>query len=301
MIPTFPVFKKLELSDKSDIESVTSSFPPYSDFNFVSMWSYDTNDSVEISVLQGNLVLKFQDYISLQPFFTFIGTASLWDTVRTLLEYAQKIDITQQLKLIPEIAVSHLPQGHRFHVTEDRDNFDYVIRTEDLIALAGTKYLSKRNHVNTFTRLFGDKTVIKPISVADTHDQHSIMSVFGRWEKSRRRTREQTQNEMKAIQKLFLSGTRLNLHAFGLIIDGDFAAFSIDEKTFDGHGLMHFEKADTMYTGIFEFLKRQAAIRLREMGCDFINMEQDLGLAGLRDAKMSYRPDHFLKKYLIGR
>ena len=38
MIPEFPEFKKLELSNKEEIEKITQKFPPYSDFNFVSMW-----------------------------------------------------------------------------------------------------------------------------------------------------------------------------------------------------------------------------------------------------------------------
>ena len=41
MLPEFPQFKKLELSDKEEVEKFTSKFPPYSDFNFVSMWSWD--------------------------------------------------------------------------------------------------------------------------------------------------------------------------------------------------------------------------------------------------------------------
>lgn len=41
MIPKFPEFKKLELSNKEEIENFTSKFPPYSDFNFVSMWCWD--------------------------------------------------------------------------------------------------------------------------------------------------------------------------------------------------------------------------------------------------------------------
>ena len=50
MLPTFPEFKPLELSDKNDVENFTSKFPPYSDFNFVSMWCWDIKEEMRISL-----------------------------------------------------------------------------------------------------------------------------------------------------------------------------------------------------------------------------------------------------------
>ena len=67
MIPQFPEFKSLELSDKKDIESFTKRFPPYSDFNFVSMWSWDIKEEIRISQLNGNLVVRFTDYLTGKP------------------------------------------------------------------------------------------------------------------------------------------------------------------------------------------------------------------------------------------
>ena len=56
-IPCFPTFKKLELSDKNVIENVTSQFNAYSDFNFASLWNYDTESTIEWSLLHDNLSL----------------------------------------------------------------------------------------------------------------------------------------------------------------------------------------------------------------------------------------------------
>ena len=64
MIPEFPEFKKLELSDKEEVEKITSKFPPYSDFNFVSMWSWNIENKIWISQLYGNLVVHFTDYLT---------------------------------------------------------------------------------------------------------------------------------------------------------------------------------------------------------------------------------------------
>jgi hypothetical protein len=39
--------------------------------------------------------------------------------------------------------------------------------------------------------------------------------------------------------------------------------------------------------------------KLRALGCEFINFEQDMGIAGLKQAKRLWRPVKYLKKYTI--
>lgn len=72
MIPEFPNFKKIELSDQKEIESFTSKFPPYSDFNFTSLWSWDTHTNMQISILNKNLVIRFNDYLSDSFFYSLL-------------------------------------------------------------------------------------------------------------------------------------------------------------------------------------------------------------------------------------
>ncbi len=80
MIPVFPNFKKLELSDKKEVEKFTSEFPPYSDFNFISMWIWDIADNMMISQLNKNLVVVFNDYLSGKPFISFLGKNKISET-----------------------------------------------------------------------------------------------------------------------------------------------------------------------------------------------------------------------------
>jgi hypothetical protein len=65
MIPTFPVFKRLEITDKVDFKKIVLQFEPYSDHNFVSLWSFDTKEDCEISILNENLVIKMNDFLPL--------------------------------------------------------------------------------------------------------------------------------------------------------------------------------------------------------------------------------------------
>ena len=63
-IPTFPALKSISIDDRQSLEKYISSFPPYSDFNFMSLLTWNTDDCILVSKLFGNLVIQFDDYIS---------------------------------------------------------------------------------------------------------------------------------------------------------------------------------------------------------------------------------------------
>jgi len=73
MIPTFPKFKSLELSDRAEVERFTSRHPPYSDYNFTSLWCWDIYERVLLSQLDGNLIVRFTDDATGEPFYSFFG------------------------------------------------------------------------------------------------------------------------------------------------------------------------------------------------------------------------------------
>ncbi len=105
MLPEFPNFKKLELTDKEDVEKITSKFPPYSDFNFISMWSWDTKGEMRISQLNNNFVVRFTDYLTGEPFYSFLGDNKVNETAEALLELSKKEKVMPKLQLLPEESI----------------------------------------------------------------------------------------------------------------------------------------------------------------------------------------------------
>ncbi|MDA1169039.1 MAG: hypothetical protein O3A36_01745, partial [bacterium] len=143
-IPQFPEFKPLELSDREEIIKHTSKFVPYSDFNFTSLWSWDTDKKLKVSNLNQNLVVQFSDYISDEQFLSFIGTNEVNETMSHLLALAEIKGLLSTVKLVPSVVVEKLDTS-RFIVEEDRNNFDYIYSVQGLTELKGSLFADIRN------------------------------------------------------------------------------------------------------------------------------------------------------------
>lgn len=305
MIPDYPSFKLLELSDKSVIESFTNKYRPYSDFNFVSLWSYNIHNKVRIASISENLVILFEDYISGDLFYSILGDFNIQKSVEVLLDSAKEQKYLPYLKLVPEETVQKLLSSletQTVQCIEDRDNDDYILDIENLIKLSGDEYRAKRNFINRFINHFGEKTNVQILDLHDSLIQSNILNLFYIWEENHHIKRTDSQNELQALNNLLSAVKNFDqLFPIGIFINEKLCAFSITEILQNGYSTIHFEKADIQYVGIYPYLKQQLATLLSKKGISYINYEQDLGLEGLRKAKLAYHPSFYLKKYIIKR
>lgn len=299
MIPIFPIFKQLELLDKKEIDLFVNNYPPYEDFGFINLWSYDIENQVQISKLNHNLIIRFRDYTSTDQFYSFIGINEVKKTIDELLKLAKKEKVFSGLKLIPEEVIASDNNLHAsFSITEDRDNFDYILLLDDLINLPGGKYSTKRRMLNNFTKFNSDIT-FKLLDLKNRKIDDQILDTFYLWEKKMKRDRKETLHELLAIKKLLKIADVSELHATGLYRNTSMVGFSINEVVHNNYAIGHFIKVDSSIRGIYEFFYKMNALQLFSQGCRYLNIQQDLGIEGLRISKESWKPNHFLKKYTI--
>jgi hypothetical protein len=99
--------------------------------------------------------------------------------------------------------------------------------------------------------------------------------------------------EFQALNRAFKFFEDLHLEGLMLLVNDQPVAFSIFSRlnptTYD----IHFEKADLAIKGAAQMINHETAKCLTNK-CDYINREQDLGIPGLRQAKLSYDPDGIL-------
>ena len=173
--------------------------------------------------------------------------------------------------------------------TEDRNNFDYLYYRRDLAELAGKKYHKKKNHVNNFLNAYPDHEQY-PMSAALVPAAKEVLDQWQTKNISQENDYKAAAEALDLFNLLFLKGTVF-------FVNGKPAAYCLGESTAGGKMFaVHFEKAVDEYRGIYQFMNQEFASSLPEF-FTLINREQDMGNEGLRQAKLSYRPCGFVKKF----
>lgn len=226
----------------------------------------------------------------------------------------KKEDLPQMVELLKQDASAHgdplvimgvneeiLPYylqafPNRFTAEYSDNDSDYVYDRTALATLAGHKLQSKRNFLNRFRRTYPqyeyhaltredipaclslDKTWInKGLDLGHTQEEKdervAIHYVFDHWE------------ELHALGGVIYVGGRLVAFTYGA---------PIDNSRFD----VCVEKADNNYVGAYAAINNEFVNHLPE-NFVLINREEDLGIPGLRQAKQTYHPLIWLRKYIL--
>lgn len=299
MIPKFPEFKILELSDKKDVEKLISKYQTYSDFNFAGTWSWDVRDQMKISQLNENYVIRFINYLTGEPFYTFLGDNNVNDTIEKLLEISKKEGLSPILNLVPSDSVKNV-DTKIFKLEEDIDNFDYIYDLEEQKDFKGKKFGIKRREVVNFLKN-NLNVEVKILSLQDEDTQKEIVALYEKWAKNKVKKDKELDpdHELVVIKKFFSAAGEFNLISVGIFIDGELVAFSIDELKETEYVVSHIAKANPLFFGLFSFLMKENARIFVSYGKKYLNFEQDLGIPNLRLSKKLFRPAFFLKKYKI--
>lgn len=299
-IPLFPDFRRLEIRDRSAIEAVTRRFPPYSDFGFTSLWAWDTDETCALSSLAGNLVVRFKDYTTDAHFYSFLGDHAVIETVRALLARAGEEGLPPCLKLVPEAVIAAEPRLQQLlTVEEDRDNFDYVYPVADWVSLVGPPFQPHRRKIARCRRRAAlDFRLLDP---RDAADQRAMIALFHRWAAQKPAPDgDDHRQELAAFRRLFVLDEDVHLIGCGLFDGADLVGFSVSEGLpGSDYAVAHFQKTDRSYVGLTALLLHEESRVVRDRGHRFMNIEQDLGVPGLRRHKRSLRPCRFLRKYVI--
>ena len=172
----------------------------------------------------------------------------------------------------------------------DPDNYDYVYLSRDLIELRGRKFHKKRNHINTFLRKYD--YIYEPI---DENNLDECIKMELEWFNARGR-KKGLEEEKVAIIEALNNFHELELLGGAIRVDGSIQAFSVGELLNPNMAVIHFEKGNTDYDGIYPLINQQFT-KNTFSHVKYINREEDMGIPGLRRAKRSYNPVKMVTKY----
>jgi len=228
----------------------------------------------------------------LYPPLTKTGTYDPDSLKRTILE-AKKIFESKGYKFSIRLMPSHMRHivesacPGEFEYFDDRPNYDYVYLKQDLIDLKGRDYHSKKNHLNYFLNNYKYEYVPLTTDMADQAMQ------FIREFNERKQVPEH-EMELLMMEERAMSDVLHNLDAVGylsaaILIDGKLESMCIASIINPSMVDVHVEKANVAYRGLYQLINNEFCRHCPEE-IIYINREEDMGIPGLRKAKLSYKP-----------
>jgi hypothetical protein len=285
-------FKKISIDDKPVFEKHYRQFPPlHSGELFSTMASWGEYVEYRYVLIENSIIIVSSDSDGLvlhHPSGKFNQ-----DLVKQVMNLALRENVIFGFikKAEKTLLSTHFPS---LTFAERRDFFDYVYRASDLATLLGTKYGKIRNRLNKFSKNFAYTT--EEISEKNMEEVREFLKRWCLWKDCK--SDELLENERKAILFSMAHFFDLGLMGLALRINGTIQAIALYEKMNTDTVVVHFEKGSPDFDGIYKAINMETAKRVQHL-VPYIDREEDLGIPGLRQAKLSYQPDHFIEIYYV--
>ncbi len=291
-------FKSIEIEDKKTITDYTySSNLPNCDYAFANMCSWRFLYNTEFAVQDGFLFIRFYIEEKKQKRLVYmfpVGDGDLQHAISLMEKDSETsghplliLGVTSENK--NNIEKLFLRQ---FRFIVERDYFDYIYLRDDLIQLKGKKYQPKRNHINQFIKQY-DYTYL-PVTKDIISECKQLGQIWYEANKAAENNKDLL-HEQSSMTFALEHFDALGLQGGAIVVENNIVAFTygspINQVTFG----VHVEKADIRYDGVFSLIGREFSKRIPQQYV-YINREEDLGIPGLRQSKLSYHPFLLLEK-----
>jgi hypothetical protein len=294
-------FKKLTLEDKQLFNKYLNPYKFLScEYSFTTLYIWKDACDIQYAIYKESLIIKKKDFEGNYYFMQPLGYKE--EDLKELLECLSQYQIENNMKYIfkdleedfAEKVKSFYKEEQNVYIKEDRDNFDYLYEADKLIKLSGKKLHGKKNHYNSFVKNY-DYEVKEIIDGKITDD---VINAAEKWFRENNNNDKMLYYETLAIKEIVQNINLFNLKGIAVYVDNQVVAFSLGEKLNDKLAVIHIEKGDMNYKGIYSFINK-TFIDMCFNDVKIINREQDLGIEGLRKAKLSYYPFKLEKKFIL--
>ena len=286
-------FEPISLDRQEDYLEIFSRCPQIaSDYSFLNLWAWAEEYGLTWA-WDGDLVWIRQNL----PEEFFWAPVGLWDAIDWQSRLRLRASARSIFTRVPEKLTNLWRKtfSQEIHIEEERGNWDYIYRVSDLVELKGNRYHKKKNLLNQFDRKYDFS--YQPFGAEMVEQAMAMQTDWCTWRDCE--SSDILSSENRAIFRILKEWKQLaGLFGGALVVDGSMVAYTVAEALTRDMLLIHFEKADTQYKGIYQAINQKF---LANSAADytFVNREQDLDDEGLRKSKLSYHPEDYLKKFRI--
>ena len=289
-------FHQLALSDREAMQAVTlPSGRRNCNYTFANLVGWQFWYYTEVCILENTVVLRYT-FDGQRAYMVCTSEALSLELIEALLD-----DSNGDLTLIgledsQVEQLSTLNSKLSTNVEPLRDQYDYIYHRTDLATLHGRHLDAKRNHIHRFRAEHPDFEY-RPLTT-ESFDECRRLTEIWQEEKNQNDNENENRNEtinaeLRVMDTIFSNWDALGMIGGSIFVDGRMVAFTygsaVTTDTFD----VCVEKADRHVEGAFAIINQQFAEHLPEQYV-YLNREEDMGIPGLRQAKLSYHPEILL-------
>ena len=177
-----------------------------------------------------------------------------------------------------------------FHITPgNEETAEYIYDIKKLSLLPGQTLAKKRNLIHQFLR---DHSNIKT-EILTEKNWHKAKVLAEKWYASYPGNKEDLAGEIASLANMEECFRSTGLTGILVEENGEALAFATGASITEKIWTETLEKALPEHKGAAQFANNELS-KLPEEKCSYLNREQDLGLPGLRQAKLSYLPEYLL-------
>ena len=263
-----------------------------SEYCFTTLFTWQKAFHIKFAIIE-NCLCANGGWDNLEYYYLPLGEKNdIRRALATLIEYRTASGKPFRLMSVSDDMINLLGEIDmldKFEKEEKREFSDYVYKREKLITLSGNKLHGKRNHFNFFTmnNVYAMEDITEQ-NIGECRDM--LINAIDRRSAN-------ADDELDVTMKALDNRDALNLTGGALIVNGAVEGVVLAEE-FYGMAIMNIAKANVEIRGasvaLFKlFLEKYLT------GCEYVNFTDDMGVEGLRRAKLSYAPDYMIDKYVL--
>jgi uncharacterized protein len=291
----FLEFKSFALKDRDIIQQFVDTFKPVScEYNFSNLFCWQKPSKLSWSLYQDR-VLIYDDID--QCAFMPLGEKLFPKELAALSESLKNAGYKPDLSLVSIDYIEAFPEIEDFYIVkQERDYAEYIYDINKLCELRGKKLTKKRNLISQFKKLYPAHEV--QLLASDERFQQKALLLARDLFAKQENPSDTISQEFEALEQAFRYFKELCLEGIAVLSENKVVAFSVfsfmNSDTYD----IQFEKSDISFKGSSQVINHETAKYLQSK-CQYLNKEQDLGIEGLRKAKLSYSPEKIAIPYKL--
>ena len=281
-------FKEVTLADRAALEPLLRALPyRVCDHSFPCLYIWEKTYPAQYVVDDGILYIMYRFPDGSISYQMPLGAGDrLAAAVTRLGQDAESRGIRLELVTInrqmKEELESAMPGA--FDFIEEPNYADYIYDAESLRELRGKKLHAKRNYVNRFMAAYEGSYTFEPVGPDNAEE---ILFFNSEWDRAHGYS-DDFRKEAEAIKRAVHDLGQIGMFGVALRLEGEIIAYALGTQLNYDTILEQIEKASDI-PGAYQMINREFACRFSP-GFSYINREEDLGLEGLRKAKLSYFP-----------